>query len=157
MKFCERKDLIDRQSYVAQYVSLAILTIGATTLLGSDDLLAAFSCGTAFAWDGFFNKQTEESVFSSVIDLLFNVAAFVFVGAWMPFNDFSNAELTLSVWRLIVIGILVMVLRRLPVVIALYRWIPDIKTFREAVFSGHFGPMGIGTSASERSREHTRS
>ena len=90
-------------------------------------------------------------MFSSVIDLLFNVAAFVFVGAWMPFNDFSNAELTLSVGRLIVIGILVMVLRRLPVVIALYRWIPDIKTFREAVFSGHFGPMGIGMCFYERS------
>jgi NhaP-type Na+/H+ or K+/H+ antiporter len=52
MKFCERRDLIDRQSYVAQYVSLAILSIGITTLLGSDDLLAAFFAGTAFAYDG---------------------------------------------------------------------------------------------------------
>ncbi|OSX59762.1 hypothetical protein POSPLADRAFT_1149335 [Postia placenta MAD-698-R-SB12] len=144
MKFCERKDLVDRQSYVAQYVSLAMLTIGANTLLGSDDLLAAFSCGTAFAWDGFFNKQTEQSVFSSVIDLLFNIAAFVFVGAWMPFGDFSDSALTLSVWRLIVIAVLVILLRRLPVMIALFKWIPDVKTLREAFFSGHFGPMGIG-------------
>ncbi len=133
MKFCERKDLIDRQSYVAQYVSLAMFTIGVTTMLGSDDLLAAFSCGTAFAWDGFFNRQTEQAVFSSVIDLLFNIAAFIFIGAWMPFNEFDNAQLTLSVWRLIVIAILILLLRRLPVVLALYRWIPDIKTFREAV------------------------
>ncbi len=73
MKFCEQKRLIDRQSYVAQYVSLAVLAIGKlnisildqsigltvvdgtgagmTTLLGSDDLLAAFACGTAFAWE----------------------------------------------------------------------------------------------------------
>lgn len=144
MKFCERNDLIDRQSYVAQYVSLAMFTIGVTTMLGSDDLLAAFSCGTAFAWDGFFNSQTEQSVFSSVIDLLFNIAAFVFIGAWMPFNSFSNAELTLSVWRLIVIAILVLLLRRLPIMLALFRWIPDVKTFREAVFSGHFGPIGVG-------------
>lgn len=144
MKFCERKELIDRQSYVAQYVSLALLTIGVCTLLGSDDLLAAFACGVAFAWDGFFNRQTEESVFSSVIDLLFNVSAFVFVGAWMPFNLFSSEELTLSVWRLVVIGLLVLLLRRLPIMIALYKFIPDVKTFREAVFSGHFGPMGIG-------------
>lgn len=150
MKFCERKDLVDRQSYVAQYVSLAMLTIGANTLLGSDDLLAAFSCGTAFAWDGFFNKQTEQSVFSSVIDLLFNIAAFVFVGAWMPFGDFSDSALTLSVWRLIVIAILVILLRRLPVMIALFKWIPDVKTLREAFFSGHFGPMGIGTCACMR-------
>ncbi|KAI3612755.1 na+ h+ exchanger 1 [Moniliophthora roreri] len=144
MKFCERKDLIDRHSYVAQYVSLAIFTIGVTCLLGSDDLLSTFACGAAFAWDGFFNRQTEESVFSSVMDLLFNIAAFVYVGAWMPFSSFADASLTLSVWRLVVIAILVLLFRRLPVMIALYKWIPDVKTFREAVFSGHFGPIGIG-------------
>lgn len=144
MKYCEKHDLIDRHSYVAQYLSLALLATGITVLLGSDDLLSAFACGTAFAWDGFFNRQTEESVFSSVIDLLFNITAFVYVGAWMPFDKFQSAELSLSVWRLIVIAILVLLLRRLPIVLALYKWIPDIKTFREAVFSGHFGPMGIG-------------
>ncbi|KAA1474706.1 hypothetical protein DENSPDRAFT_343820 [Dentipellis sp. KUC8613] len=144
MKFCEYHDLIDRQSYVAQYVSLALLTIGVTTMLGSDDLLAAFACGTAFAWDGFFNKQTEASVFSSVIDLLFNVAAFVFVGAWTPFHQFDAPALSISVWRLIVLALLVLLLRRLPAIIALYRWIPDVKSLREALFSGHFGPMGVG-------------
>jgi NhaP-type Na+/H+ or K+/H+ antiporter len=152
MKFCQRHDLIDRHSYVAQYLSLAILTIGLTTLLGCDDLLAAFACGTSFAWDGFFNKQTEESVFSSVIDTLFNVAAFIFVGAWMPFNQFhlnvqsgtDDAMGAVQVWRLVVLAILVLLLRRLPVMMAMYRWIPDVKTWREAVFSGHFGPMGIG-------------
>ena len=144
MKYCQKHDLIDRQSYVAQYVSLALLTIGVTTMLGSDDLLAAFACGSAFAWDGFFNQQTEESVFSSVIDLLFNIGTFIYVGAWMPFNSFHSPETTLSVWRLIVIAILVLLLRRLPVIIALYKWIPDVKTLREAIFSGHFGPIGIG-------------
>ncbi|KAH9970171.1 Sodium/hydrogen exchanger family-domain-containing protein [Lactifluus volemus] len=144
MKFCERKDLIDRPSYVAQYVSLALLTVGTTTLLGSDDLLASFVCGTAFAWDGFFNKQTEAAVFSSVIDLLLNTAAFLFVGAWMPFDSFSDEALSLSVQRLICISVLVLLLRRLPVIIGLFKWIPDIKNFREALFSGHFGPIGVG-------------
>ena len=57
MKFCEKKDVIDRQSYVAQYVSLALLTVGKITLLGSDDLLASYVCGTAFAWDSFFQQK----------------------------------------------------------------------------------------------------
>jgi NhaP-type Na+/H+ or K+/H+ antiporter len=147
LKFCEKKDLIDRQSYVAQYLSLALLTVGTTTLLGSDDILASFVCGTAFAWDGFFNKQTEASVFSSVIDLLLNTAAFVYVGAWMPFNSFSDHELSLSVGRLISIAVPVLLLRRLPIIIGLYKWIPDIKSLREALFSGHFGPIGIGVSS----------
>ncbi|KAK7466184.1 hypothetical protein VKT23_004905 [Stygiomarasmius scandens] len=160
MKFCEGHNLIDRHSYVAQYVSLAIFTIGVVVLLGSDDLLSTFACGTAFAWDGFFNRQTEESVFSSVIDLLFNIAAFVYVGAWMPFGTFTmKEELTLEVWRLIVIAILVLLFRRLPAMIACYKWMPDIKTFREALFSGHFGPIGIGavfisTLAAEVLNEH---
>ncbi|KAF7351413.1 Na+ H+ exchanger 1 [Mycena sanguinolenta] len=144
MKFSERHSLIDRHSYVAQYVSLALLSIGLTTLLGADDLLSAFACGAAFAWDGFFNRQTEESVFSSVIDLLFNIAAFVYVGAWMPFHTFQDAGTTLQVWRLVVLAVCVLILRRLPIMVALYKWIPDIKTFREAIFSGHFGPIGVG-------------
>lgn len=159
MKFGEQHNLIDRHSYVAQYVSLALFTLGVTVLLGSDDLLATFACGTAFAWDGFFNRQTEESNFSSVIDLLFNIATFIYLGAWMPFEHFDDPETTIKVWRLIVLAILVLLLRRLPIMIALFKWMPDIKTFREAVFSGHFGPMGVGaifiaTLATEVLEEH---
>ncbi|KAK4687881.1 sodium/hydrogen antiporter, partial [Tremellales sp. Uapishka_1] len=144
MKFCEEKKFIDRQSYVAQYVSLAVLSIGITTLLGSDDLLAAFACGTAFAWDGFFNKATEDAVFSNVIDLLFNCAAFIYIGAIIPFGKFQDATISLSVWRLVVLAILILLIRRIPAILALYKFIPDIKTFREALFVGWFGPMGVG-------------
>jgi hypothetical protein len=62
--------------------------------------------------------------------------AFIYIGAWMPFHLFSSEVLTLTVWRLVVLALLVLVLRRLPIVLALYRWIPDVKTFREAIFSG---------------------
>ncbi|KAL7424027.1 hypothetical protein Q5752_001612 [Cryptotrichosporon argae] len=144
MKFVERKRLVDRQSFVAQYVSLALLAIGMCTLLGSDDLLAAFACGTAFAWDGFFNRQTEDAVFSNVIDLLFNCAAFIYIGAIIPFHSFADASIHLSVWRLVVLAILILLIRRLPAILVLYKFIPDIKTLREAAFTGWFGPMGVG-------------
>ena len=29
-------------------------------------------------------------------------------------------------------------------IMGLYRWIPDVKNWREADFTGYFGPMGIG-------------
>jgi NhaP-type Na+/H+ or K+/H+ antiporter len=51
LKFAKRRELIDRESMVAMYVALALLVTGLTTLAGSDDLLAAFAAGTAFAWD----------------------------------------------------------------------------------------------------------
>ena len=144
MKFSEAKKLIDRQSYVAQYISLAVLSIGFTSLLGSDDLLSAFACGCAFAWDGFFNKATEDAEFSNVIDLLFNCAAFIYIGAIIPFDSFNDPRIYITWWRLLVLAILVLLLRRLPAILALYKWIPDIKTFREALFTGWFGPMGVG-------------
>ncbi|OCF75432.1 Na+/H+ exchanger AnNHA1 [Kwoniella mangroviensis CBS 8886] len=142
MKFAERKRLVDRQSYVAQYVSLAVLSMGCTVLLGSDDLLCAFACGCAFAWDGYFNKATEDAVFSNVIDLLFNCAAFIYIGAIIPFGEWNTPDL--RVWRLVVLAILILMIRRLPAIVGLYKFIPDIKTFREAIFTGWFGPMGVG-------------
>lgn len=45
MKFSHKRGFIDRESYVAQYLSLAIFTIGVTKTIGSDDLLAAFAAG----------------------------------------------------------------------------------------------------------------
>lgn len=144
MKFCERKKLVDRESFVAQYVCLAVASMGLTVLLGSDDLLAAFACGTVFAWDGWFQKKTADSHFSSIVDLIFNVATFVYIGAEMPWQRFVDSSINLSVGRLIGLSLLVLILKRIPIVIALWHWIPDIKTFREALFSGYFGPMGVG-------------
>jgi hypothetical protein len=46
MKFAHRRGFIDRESYVAQYLALAILTTGIVSSLGSDDLLAAFAAGS---------------------------------------------------------------------------------------------------------------
>ncbi|OJT05088.1 hypothetical protein TRAPUB_4153 [Trametes pubescens] len=144
MKFSHRKGYIDRQSYVAQYLALALFTIGITRTLGSDDLLAAFAAGSAISWDGYFNTQTEDEVFSSVIDLLLNCGCFVYIGAWMPFSLFNAPELGITPWRLVTLFLAVLMLRRIPPLLLLYKWVPEIRTWREAIFSGHFGPMGVG-------------
>ena len=46
MKLSHRKRWLDRESYIAQYLAFAFLTIGIASNLGSDDLLAAFAAGT---------------------------------------------------------------------------------------------------------------
>lgn len=43
-----------------------------------------------------------------------------------------------------VLSILVLLFRRLPIVLLLKPVMPSIKTYREALFSGWFGPMGVG-------------
>lgn len=144
IRFSESRKLVDRESFVAQYVSLAMASLGINVLLGSDDLLAAFACGTAFAWDGWFTKQTEDSNFSSIVDLLFNIATFVYIGSIMPWHTFNDDSVNLQAWRLVVLTVCILLVKRVPVVVLLWKFIPDIKTFREALFTGHFGPMGVG-------------
>ncbi|TFK44658.1 Sodium/hydrogen exchanger family-domain-containing protein [Crucibulum laeve] len=144
MKFSHNRGFIDRESYVAQYLALAIFTTGIVSTLGSDDLLAAFAAGCAISWDGDFNVHTEGEVFASVIDLVLNCACFIYIGAWLPFNTFTDASLGITPWRLVILCIGVLFLRRIPAILALYKWIPEISSWKEALFCGHFGPMGVG-------------
>ncbi|KAL5523797.1 hypothetical protein ACEPAG_7970 [Sanghuangporus baumii] len=107
--------------------------------IGSDDLLAAFAAGSATAWDGHFNAQTEDQVFSSVIDLVLNCVCFVYIGAWIPFESFNDMLLGIQPWRLIVLLVAIFTLRRIPSILLLYRFVPDIRNWREALFCGDFG------------------
>jgi len=52
--------------------------------------------------------------------------------------------MTVTPWRLLAAFILILLFRRIPAVLLLKRFIPDLKTWREALFCGHFGPMGVG-------------
>jgi NhaP-type Na+/H+ or K+/H+ antiporter len=47
-------------------------------------------------YSGFFNKATEDSMFSNVIDLLFNCACFIYIGMVIPFDEFSNVHNSVS-------------------------------------------------------------
>ena len=144
MRISYKKGIIDRESYVAQYLALAIFTVGLVSTIGSDDLLAAFAAGSAISWDGHFKAHTENELFSSVIDLVLNCACFIYIGAWLPFSQFNSPYLGIVPWKLVVLFIGILLLRRIPSMIILYKWIPEVKTLKEALFCGHFGPMGVG-------------
>ncbi|KAG7810597.1 hypothetical protein KL921_003092 [Ogataea angusta] len=144
IQYAEEKDLIDRESFLAFYVMLALLCAGFGAILGVDDLLASFAAGATFAWDGRFTERTEESHVSSVIDLLLNLAYFVYFGTVIPWEQFNNKSLGLDWWRLVCIAIVVIFLRRIPAVLAIKPFSPDIKNWKEALFVGHFGPIGVG-------------
>jgi NhaP-type Na+/H+ or K+/H+ antiporter len=95
--------------------------------------------GSAISWDGEFNVHTEGESFSTVVDLLLNCGCFVYIGAWLPFKSFTMPELGITPWRLMTLTGGILFLRRIPAILTLYKWIPEIASWREALFSGHFG------------------
>ncbi|KAH0844395.1 sodium/hydrogen antiporter [Fonsecaea monophora] len=144
IKFAERKGLIDRESFLVFYFVLALFCAGSGSLLGMDDLLIGFAAGVGFSNDGWFTEKTEESHVSNVIDLLLNLAYFVYFGTIIPWDQYNAHAHGLVPWRLVVISIMVIFFRRIPAMLALKPLIPDVKTWREALFAGHFGPIGVG-------------
>ncbi|EDO19334.1 hypothetical protein Kpol_1036p80 [Vanderwaltozyma polyspora DSM 70294] len=144
IKFAKEKNLIDRESFLSFYIFLSFCCAGFGSIIGVDDLLVSFAAGTAFAWDGWFSEVTEETKISTVIELLLNYSYFIYFGAIVPWEQFNNSEIGTDVWRLIILAIIVIFLRRIPAVLALKHFIPDIKSWREALFVGHFGPIGVG-------------
>lgn len=144
IKWAERKNLIDRESFLVFYFVLALWCAGTGSMLGLDDLLVGFCAGVAFSNDGWFAQKTEESHVSNVIDLLLNLGYFVYFGSIVPWDSYHNLDIGITPWRLVVIALLVIFFRRIPIMLALKPIIPDIKTWREALFAGHFGPIGVG-------------
>ncbi|KAK4512345.1 H(+)-transporting V0 sector ATPase subunit d [Mucor velutinosus] len=144
LKYAEQRRFIDKESFLVFAVALALFLMGTVGLIGSDDLLACFVAGNSFTWNDWFRIETEKAHLMEVVDILLNLSIFVYIGLTMPWSAFSSDELQITVWRLVVLAILVLVLRRLPIVLTLYKWIPTIHNWREAVFTGWFGPIGVG-------------
>lgn len=142
IRYAEERDLVDRESFLVFYFVLALFCAGSGSILGVDDLLVGFAAGVGFSNDGWFTQKTEESHVSNVIDLLINLAYFVYFGTIIPWEQYSTEFL--SPWRLVIIAIFVLLFRRIPIMLMLKPIIPDIHTWREALFAGHFGPIGVG-------------
>ncbi|KAI7339069.1 Sodium/hydrogen exchanger [Hortaea werneckii] len=146
LRFSARRRYIDYPSFTVFYLLLAILSVGVGSILGSDDFLVAFGAGYGFARDGWFTKRTKATRLSQIIDLLLNSAMFVYFGAIIPWYDFHPQSITpwITPGRLVSFLALVIAFRRIPVLLMTWPWIEDIRTIKEALFVGHFGPMALG-------------
>ncbi|KAH0601990.1 hypothetical protein MHUMG1_00869 [Metarhizium humberi] len=140
--FAKQRNYIDRESFLVFAVALALFVLGTCGLIGTDDVLACFIAGNAFTWDDWFRLQTKDDSLQPTIDMLLNVTIFLWYGAYLPWNDFAhNSIIPLS--RLIPLGLLVLLIRRLPWIFGMHKAIHQISQVRQAIFVGFFGPIGV--------------
>ncbi|KAE8221759.1 hypothetical protein CF319_g4934 [Tilletia indica] len=144
LRWAEERQLIDRESFFSYGLALALFTLGTTGLFGSDDIFACFVAGNSFTWDDRYRISSEESDVQDILDMLLNNAAFLYLGLIIPWDAYTNVAEGLQPWRVVVLAILVLLLRRPPWVMATYKFIPALSTWKEAAFTGWFGPIGIG-------------
>lgn len=144
LRFGCKHNYIDKESFLLFGPMIGLTTVGLAGMLDLDDLLAAFIAGNAFTYDDWYRQETEEDEVQNVLDFLLNSIFFAFAGAAVPFNTFSVPEWGTSPWRLLLLAVLVLALRRLPPMLAMYKFIPAMKDHAEAAFVGYFGPIGAG-------------
>lgn len=137
LKYSLKRFLIDKESFLAYILSLAILVTGLTAAIHSDDLLAVFISGVAFAWDEEMVKDLKESHVLEVVDLLFNHVFFILFGLIVPWSNFKLSHF--------IAAILIVTFRRLPATILL-KQLGLLKSLsnKEVAFAGWFGPIGVG-------------
>nr|POF11557.1 na(+)/h(+) antiporter 1 [Quercus suber] len=121
LHWAEERKYVDRESFLVFAITLA---------------------GNAFTWDDWFRLETKDDSLQPTIDMLLNVAIFMWFGAVCPWHSFVTNNV-IPIYRLIPLGILVLLLRRLPMVLTFHKKIHQIEEFRHALFVGFFGPIGV--------------
>ena len=74
--------------------------------------------------------------------MLLNISVFLWFGAVCPWASFRNSDV-IPIWRLTLLGVLILLFRRLPVVFAMHKHIRQIEEAQQAAFVGFFGPIGV--------------
>lgn len=74
--------------------------------------------------------------------MLLNISVFMWYGAICPWVSFRVNDV-IPIWRLILLGILILLLRRIPYIMSIHKKIPQIEEVHQAAFMGFFGPIGV--------------
>lgn len=90
-----------------------------------------------------FRLATLDDSLQPTIDMLLNLAIFMWFGAVCPWSSFANNNI-IPIYRLIFLGILILLVRRLPIIFSMHPYIHQIENKLLAAFVGFFGPIGVG-------------
>ncbi|KAH6868496.1 Na(+)/H(+) antiporter 1 [Alternaria rosae] len=148
IKFSLRKKWIDSESLLLWPMAVGLFTIGVCGALGTDDLLACFVAGNVMNWNGIYLEETEKrhDEVNSCFDVILNFGGFMYIGTIIPWAEFHLPDVTgITFGRLMILGFLILAFRRIPAIFLMYKVMPDVvKDWKEALFMGYFGPIGIG-------------
>ncbi|ATY65737.1 Na(+) H(+) antiporter 1 [Cordyceps militaris] len=148
VKYTLKRKWIDTESYLLFPAALGLFLIGTCGAIGTDDLLACFIAGCALNWDGEYLEETHRrhDEVNSCIDVLLNFGGFMYIGTIIPWSEFNDPDGTgLTYGRLVLLGFLVLLFRRIPAILITYKLMPATCTsWKEALFMGYFGPIGVG-------------
>ncbi|MFE6476231.1 cation:proton antiporter domain-containing protein [Streptomyces rochei] len=137
LRVAERSESISPGPLLVYTLLLALFVLGAAGLLRFDGVLAVFVSGLAFNAVSSVDERASENKIDEAVNRFLVLPLFVLLGAMIPWREWGE----LGWWRGILLVLGVLLARRLPVLLALKR--PLSLSWRDAVFLGWFGPIGV--------------
>jgi NhaP-type Na+/H+ or K+/H+ antiporter len=136
--WAEAKQTIEKPSFLAYTVALSLAVLGGVKLLGSDGILAVFAAGTVFSMVVGGSDRAEEEGVQEAVDRFFTLYIFVLLGLALPWEKWLELG-----WGGLLLAVAVLLLRRLPALLLLRPFLPQLRGIQDALFVGWFGPIGV--------------
>lgn len=137
-RWASGEQFLEETSVFTVTVALTFAVLGLVKLLGSDGILAVFVAGVAYNWQADPGDEAEEQRVQEVFNRLFTLPIFVFFGMAIPWAGWAALG-----WAGVALVVGVLLVRRLPAIVALRSAIHPLDSPRAALFVGWFGPVGV--------------
>ena len=138
LRWAERKETMERTSLLTISLALSLTVLGVTELLHLNGVLAAFVAGIVFNFAGSSDAKESQEEVQEAISRFFDLPIFVLLGMALPWEGW----LALG-WRGLLLMVAVLLLRRLPTVLALRPLLGPLRgRAKDVLFLGWFGPIG---------------
>jgi sodium/hydrogen antiporter len=138
LRWAEKKETMERSSLLTISLALSLTVLGVTELLHLNGVLAAFVAGIVFNFAGSSDAKESQEEIQEAISRFFDLPIFVLLGMALPWEGWLGLG-----WRGLLVVVAVLLLRRLPTVLALRPLLgPLRRQAKDVLFLGWFGPIG---------------
>lgn len=145
-KWSTRRDVSDDPlgPLMALFVALALGLGSLVEVLEGDGALAVLFAGLVYARTrrdeaGADTMRSQFEQYQQVIKQVVQVPIFVLLGAALPWAQWEALG-----WKAPALIISILLLRRIPALLLLKPFVSPLRRWDEALFTGWFGPIGIG-------------
>jgi sodium/hydrogen antiporter len=148
----DRLGIIEQISLLGYTVAFSMFTLGLAAILKMDALISVFVAGLVFNLCTQRDEEHQERHIQEAVAKLFTLPMFVIFGAALPIAGWVELG-----WPLAGLTVLVLLLRRPPVIAALSPWLRRQLNGSDVAFVAWFGPIGIAAifyAALARSHVH---
>jgi NhaP-type Na+/H+ or K+/H+ antiporter len=134
-----RTKIIEETSLLSYAVALSLFTLGVAELLHTIALFAVFVAGVVFNIRIRGREKDQKGPVQEAVAKLFMLPMFVILGLALPFAEWAHLG-----WPLPALALLVLLLRRPPVLAMLFIGLRRSLNGYDVAYVGWFGPIGIG-------------